>query len=69
MPANAPAGGHGLFSAVLDADLASESAADGIDEWLARTADPAGAQAPGLCGDGQSLHFHATDPGLSSTGQ
>ena len=32
-------------------------------------ADPAGAQAPDLRGDGQSLHFHATDPGLSGTGE
>src|SRR6266704_1798496 len=31
--------------------------------------DPAGAQASDLCGDGQSLHFHATDPGLSGAGE
>ena len=33
------------------------------------TADPARAQAQDLRGDGQSLHFHATDPGLSGTGE
>ena len=32
-------------------------------------ADPARAQAQDLRGDGQSLHFHATDPGLSGTGE
>ena len=49
---------------------------NGVDEWLARiavgtggTVDPSGAQAPDLRGDGQSLHFHATDPGLSGTGE
>jgi len=26
-------------------------------------------QAPELRGDGQSLHFHATDPGLQGTGE
>jgi uncharacterized protein (TIGR03083 family) len=53
-------------------DLDPEVAADGVDEWLARTADttdPAHAQAQDLRGDGQSLHFHATDPGLSGTGE
>ena len=57
-------------------DLAPEVAADGVDEWLARiaagtgdTTDPARAQAQDLRGDGQSLHFHATDPGLSGTGE
>ena len=60
------------LAAGLDVDLAPEFAADGVDEWLARiavgtggTADPA----PDLRGDGQSLHFHATDPGLSGTGE
>jgi uncharacterized protein (TIGR03083 family) len=53
-------------------DLDPEVAADGVDEWLARTGDPtdpARAQAQDLRGDGQSLHFHATDPGLSGTGE
>jgi uncharacterized protein (TIGR03083 family) len=64
------------LAAGLDVDLAPESAADGVDEWLARiaagaggTADPAGAQASDLRGNGQSLHFHATDPGLSGAGE
>lgn len=53
-------------------NLAPDDAADGIDEWLALiaagtegTTDPARE----LCGEGQSLHFHATDPGLSGTGE
>ena len=64
------------LAAGLDVDLAPEFAADGVDEWLARiaagaggTADPAGAQASDLRGNGQSLHFHATDPGLSGAGE
>ena len=64
------------LAAGLDVDLAPESAADGVDEWLARiaagtggTADPAGAQASDLRGNRQSLHFHATDPGLSGAGE
>jgi uncharacterized protein (TIGR03083 family) len=58
------------LAAGLDVDLAPESAADGVDEWLARIAGgPAGEQAPDLRGDGQSLHFHATDPGLPGTGE
>jgi uncharacterized protein (TIGR03083 family) len=64
------------LAAGLDVDLAPESAADGVDEWLARieagtggTADPAGAQVSDLRGNGQSLHFHATDPGLSGAGE
>ena len=64
------------LAAGLDVDLAPEFAADGVDEWLARiavgaggTADPTGAQASDLRGDGQSLHFHATDPGLSGAGE
>jgi uncharacterized protein (TIGR03083 family) len=53
-------------------DLAPGFAADGVDEWLglvvASTAIPA--QARELSGDGQTLHFHATDPGLDDgTGQ
>lgn len=52
-------------------DLAPDLAADGISEWLtlvaAATADPV--RARDLSGDGQSLHFHATDPGLPGTGE
>jgi len=54
-----------------DADLAPDLAADGIGEWLtlvaAGTADPARARE--MSGDGQSPHFHATDPGLPGTGE
>jgi uncharacterized protein (TIGR03083 family) len=64
------------LAAGQDIDLAPEAATDSVDEWLgliaARTGDitgPAGAQAQDLRGDGQSLHFHATDPGLSGTGE
>ena len=57
------------LAAGRDADLAADLAADGVDEWLgliaAGTAGPAGA----LRGDGQSLHFHATDPGLPGAGE
>jgi uncharacterized protein (TIGR03083 family) len=56
-----------------DVDLAPEAAADGVDEWLTRiaagTAGITDAAARDLHGDGQSLHFHATDPGLSGTGE
>ena len=64
------------LAAGRDVDLAPDVAADGVDEWLARiaagtggTTDPARAQAQDLRGEGQSLHFHATDPGLSGTGE
>jgi uncharacterized protein (TIGR03083 family) len=64
------------LAAGRDVDLAPEAAADGVDEWLAiiaaspgDTAGPARAPAQDLRGDGQSLHFHATDPGLSGTGE
>ena len=61
------------LAAGRDVDLAAEVAADGVDEWLARiaaaAASPARTQAQDLRGDGQSLHFHATDPGLPGTGE
>jgi uncharacterized protein (TIGR03083 family) len=58
------------LAAGLDVDLAAEFAADGVDEWLARIAvAPTDGQVSDLRGDGQSLHFHATDPGLSGTGE
>jgi uncharacterized protein (TIGR03083 family) len=57
------------LAAGRDVNLAADLAADGVDEWLgliaAGTAGPAGA----LRGDGQSLHFHATDPGLPGAGE
>jgi uncharacterized protein (TIGR03083 family) len=53
-----------------DVDLPPDLAADGVDEWLALiAAGPARGGAAELRGDGQTLHFHATDPGLSSTGE
>jgi uncharacterized protein (TIGR03083 family) len=64
------------LAAGRDVDLAPEVAADGVDEWLARiaagpggTAGSALGPAQDLRGDGQSLHFHGTDPGLSGTGE
>lgn len=50
----------------LGVDLAPAFAADGVEEWLSLVA---AGTAKELCGDGQSLHFHATDPGLSGTGE
>ena len=41
-------------------------AADAVSEWLEGIA---ARDAPGLRGDGQSLHFHATDDGLGSGGE
>ncbi|HEV2376800.1 MAG TPA: maleylpyruvate isomerase family mycothiol-dependent enzyme [Streptosporangiaceae bacterium] len=55
-------------------DLAAGLAADAVDEWLgilvsnSDIANPAGAW-PGARGDGQTLHFHATDDGLDGTGE
>jgi hypothetical protein len=64
------------LAAGREVDLAPEAVADGVDEWLTRIAastagtnDPARASAQDLRGDGQSLHFHATDPGPSGTGE
>ncbi len=64
------------LAAGRDVDLASDDAADAVDEWLALiaagtegTTDLARARVQELRGDGQSLHFHATDPGLSGTGE
>ena len=64
------------LAAGRDVDLAPDAAADGVDEWLALvvagtegTTDLARARVQELRGEGQSLHFHATDPGLSSTGE
>ena len=64
------------LAAGQDVDLAPEVAADGVDERLAiiavsteGTTDLARARAQELLADGQSLHFHTTDPGLSGTGE
>ncbi len=64
------------LAAGRDVDLAPEVAADGVDEWLTiiaagtqGTTGPARTPAQDLRGDGQSLHFHTTDPGLSGAGE
>ncbi len=62
------------LAAGRDVDLAPDLAADGVDEWLGLIAAGTGdgtdpARARELRGDGQSLHFHATDAGLSGTGE
>jgi uncharacterized protein (TIGR03083 family) len=57
------------LAAGRDVDLAADLAADGVDEWLGLIAASAADPARELRGDGQSLHFHATDPGLSGTGE
>ncbi|MGO9927510.1 MAG: maleylpyruvate isomerase family mycothiol-dependent enzyme [Mycobacterium sp.] len=50
----------------LDADIA----ADGITEWLERVAIQAGGEgAPLPLEDGNTLHLHATDPGLGEAGE
>ena len=55
--------------------LDPELAADGVSEWLDLLAPPAAGNAPAgsrgseLAGDGQTLHFHATDPGLAGAGE
>jgi uncharacterized protein (TIGR03083 family) len=54
------------LAAGREADLPAGLAADGVDEWLGLIA---AGPAQDLRGDGQSLHFHATDPGLSGTGE
>ena len=55
------------LAAGRDVDLATDVAADAVDEWLALIAEGP-ARAEDLRGDGQSLHFHATDPALSGPG-
>jgi uncharacterized protein (TIGR03083 family) len=47
-----------------EASLPADVAADGIDEWLAEFCAAAG-PARGLRGTGQTLHVHATDPGVA----
>ena len=56
--------------------LAADFAADGIGEWLELVAGStqgvtpsARARGEDLRGDGQTLHFHATDPGLDGAGE
>jgi uncharacterized protein (TIGR03083 family) len=57
------------LAAGRDVDLAPGLAADGVDEWLGLIADGTAGPARELRGDGQSLHLHATDPGLPGAGE
>jgi len=60
------------LAAGRDVDLAPDFAADAVDEWLALIAantEGTIGLARELSGNGQTLHFHATDPGLSGTGE
>jgi uncharacterized protein (TIGR03083 family) len=54
----------------LDYPLAPELAADGISEWLEWVAIQAGSDgAPLPLEDGNTVHLHATDPGLGAAGE
>lgn len=54
----------------LDYTLTPELAADGIGEWLERVAAQAGRDgAPLPLENGQTVHLHATDPGLGAAGE
>jgi uncharacterized protein (TIGR03083 family) len=57
------------LAAGRDVDLDPGLAADGVDEWLGLIAAGTAGPARELRGDGQSLHLHATDPGLPGTGE
>lgn len=50
-----------------DIMLATDLAADGIDEWLEMATGDAGDEPP--LRDGQTLHVHATDEGLDGAGE
>jgi uncharacterized protein (TIGR03083 family) len=51
-----------------DFSLEPDVAADGITEWLERVAIQA-VEAPLPLDDGNTIHLHATDPGLGETGE
>jgi hypothetical protein len=54
----------------LDHTLAPEVAADGITEWLELVAIRAGTDdTPLPLADGDTVHLHATDPGLGDAGE
>jgi uncharacterized protein (TIGR03083 family) len=54
----------------LDYTLTPELSADAISEWLERVAAMAGHDdAPLPLHDGQTVHLHATDPGLGAAGE
>jgi uncharacterized protein (TIGR03083 family) len=49
--------------------IATDLAADGIDEWLSFTTTDPDFQPPPLRDEGQTLHVHATDEGLDGAGE
>ena len=54
----------------LDYALTPDLAADAISEWLERVASQAGrGDAPLPLENGQTVHLHATDPGLGAAGE
>ncbi|WP_343601442.1 maleylpyruvate isomerase family mycothiol-dependent enzyme [Mycobacterium sp.] len=54
----------------VDYTLTPELAADGITEWLERIVTQAGADGTPLpLDDGDTIHLHATDPGLGTSGE
>ena len=54
----------------IEYTLAPELAADAISEWLERVAAEAGRKgAPLPLDDGNTVHLHATDPGLGAAGE
>ncbi len=57
------------LAAGRDVDLDPGLAAAGVDEWLGLIAAGTAGPAREMRGDGQSLQFHATDPGLPGTGE
>lgn len=62
------------FALGLDYVAAAELAADGISEWLELLSSPGAAERRPetwgrLAGEGETLHFHATDEGLGEAGE
>jgi uncharacterized protein (TIGR03083 family) len=64
------------FAIGQDNAMAADLAADAIDEWLGLiaagtvgTTDAVRARPAAVRGDGETLHFHATDDGLGGTGE
>jgi len=49
--------------------VAPEIAADAVSEWLGMLAVFGTAHRPGIAGDGETLHLHATDGGLGEAGE
>jgi hypothetical protein len=74
LPATDPRAGLTFFPRPGDQfDVDAAVAADAITEYLERAVIRAGAEGPAggdrPVGDGQSLHLHATDPGLGAAGE